>query len=69
MWCLICDVPKDLHAVSEHLSLTCRAKNATSEVPHAEIISAKGIEKFFEKFDKVYLQDKDWKSFHASLNF
>ena len=68
MWCLICDVLKDLRAVSEHLSLTCRVKNVTSEVLYTEIISAKGIEKLFGKFDKVNLQDKDWRSFHASLN-
>jgi len=33
MWHLISDVPKDLHTVSVHVSLTERAKNATSEVP------------------------------------
>ena len=69
MWHLISDVPKDLHAVSVHLSLTGRAKNATSEVPYEEITSAKGMDKIFEKLDRVYLQDKDWRSFHAYLNF
>ena len=36
MWRLISDVPKDLHAVSVHLSLNGRVKNATSEVPYEE---------------------------------
>ena len=38
MWRLISDVPKDLHAVSVHLSLTGRAKNTSSEVPYEEIL-------------------------------
>ena len=69
MWRLISDVPKDLHAVSVHLSLTVWAKNATYEVLYEEISAAKGTEMIFEKLDTAYLQDKDWRSFHAYLIF
>ena len=69
MWCLIIDVLKDLHGVSVHLSLTGRAKHASSEVPYEEIISAKDLYEHFENLDKVYLQDKNRRSFHLYLNF
>ena len=50
---LINDVPKDLHAVSVRLSLTGRAKNATSEVPYGQITSANGMDKIFEKLEFI----------------
>ena len=51
MWRLISDVPKDLHAVSVHVSLTGRARNATCEVPDEKITSTK--EGYGQDFWKV----------------
>ena len=51
-------MPKDLHAVSVHLSLTGMAKNATSEVLYEGITSAKGMEKIFEKLDSLFARER-----------
>ena len=50
--------------MSVRLSLTGMAKNVTSEMLYEENISTCGMDKTFEK-----LQDKNWRRFHAYLNF
>ena len=69
LWQEISDLDKAKHAIAIHLSLSGRSRDATSELSIAELKSVDGITKVFEKLDRVYALDENWKCFHTYLNF
>ena len=52
-----------------HLSLSGRARQATSELELAELESVDGVTRLSKKLDRVFLQDANWKCFNAYLSF
>jgi transposase InsO family protein len=52
-----------------HLSLTGRARKASSELSVDHLKSSAGVTKLLEKLDRVFLQDKNWKCFNTYLAF
>ena len=51
------------------LSLTGRARNATSEISQKDISGKEGMKLIFANLDRVFLQDETCKCFHTYLNF
>ena len=69
LWCDFTTVKKEKQAIGVHLSLTGRARKATSEIPAADMKSAEGMKHLTDKLDRVFLQDSNWKCFHTYLAF
>jgi len=69
LWCTVSELEESKHAIVIHLSLTGRARNATSEISAADNSGKSSTKKIFEKLDRVYLQDVNWKCFHTYLDF
>ena len=69
LWTLVSEFDETKHGVVVHLSLTGRARNATSEISQKDISGKDGMKHIFAKLDRVYLQDETWKCFHTYLNF
>ena len=51
-----------------HLSLTGRARSATTELTKADMQSADAMKKLIAKLDRVFARDKNWKCFYAYLD-
>lgn len=69
LWTIFTDLPKKKVAIGVHLSLTGRARQATSEISIENMQSETGLDLLFEKLDRVFLQDANWKCFNAYLSF
>ena len=67
LWRLVTDISENKHAIVVHLSLSGRARAASSELSVEELKSDSGFKKLIEKLDRVFLQDPNWKCFHAYL--
>ena len=68
-WRFITDVPKEKMAVTIHLSLSGRARQATSEIDSKDLMSEKGLKILLSKLDRVFMQDENWKCFNTYLAF
>ena len=69
MWSDVTDIAKEKQAVVVHLSLSGKARKASSELKSADLKSVGGMKKLMEKLDRVFLQDPNWKCFNAYLAF
>ena len=63
------DLPKEKIAISVHLSLTGRARQASSELSASEIKSEDGLKLLIQALDRVFLLDPNWKCFNTYLAF
>ena len=68
-WRFITDIPKEKIAVTIHLTLSGRARQASSEINSKDLMSEKGLSILLAKLDRVFLQDANWKCFNAYLAF
>ena len=69
LWTSFTDLPKEKMAIAVHLSLTGRARQASSELTVSELKSDTGIDNLLLKLDRVFLQDKNWRCFNNYLAF
>jgi hypothetical protein len=69
LWTCFTDLDKEKHGIAVHLSLTGRARQASSELKVDELKSAGGLKQLLLKLDRVFLQDKNWKCFNTYLAF
>ena len=69
LWSVLTDLAKAKQAISIHLSLSGRARKATSELTKAELNSDNGVKTLLDKLDRVFLQDENWRCFNAYLAF
>ena len=69
LWTLLTDLPKAKMAIAIHLSLTGRARKASSELTANELKAENGTKTLLEKLDRVFLQDKNWRCFNNYLAF
>ena len=65
IWCLLTDLDVKKQALAIHLSLTGRARVATSELQVAVLNSESGVDKLLEKLDELFLPDKGRRQFAA----
>ena len=69
LWCEFTSIPKCKQAIAVHLSLTGRARKATSELTADQLKCETGIKNVTDKLDRVFLQDPNWKTFNTYLDF
>ena len=69
LWTAYTSIKEEKQAIAVHLSLTGRARKATSEVPASDMKTKDGMSKLIEKLDRVFMQDANWKCFHTYLSF
>jgi hypothetical protein len=69
LWTILTDLDEGKHAIAVHLSLTGRARNASSELTVDEINGSGGMKMLFDKLDRVFEQDENWKCFNTYLAF
>ena len=69
LWCEFTDIAKPKQAIAIHLSLTGRARQATSELKVEELKSDNGVKNIFTKLDRIFQQDENWRCFNAYLSF
>ena len=68
-WIFITELAKEKIPVTIHLSLTGRARQASSEIKPEDLKGAKGLEILLKKLDRVFMQDENWKCFNTYLAF
>ena len=68
IWCELTDLAEEKHALAIHLSLTGRARIASSEIELAVLKSENGVKKLIEKLDSLFLPDKGRRQFTAFHN-
>ena len=68
IWCGLTDLAKDKQALAIHLSLTGRARTASSEIELAVLKSENGVKSIIEKLDSLFLPDKGRRQFTAFHN-
>ena len=69
LWTLLTDLPKSKMAIAIHLSLSGRARKASSELTAAQLNADNGAKTLLEKLDRVFLQDENWRCFNSYLAF
>ena len=69
LWTVITDLEKKNQAIVIHGSLSGRARDASSELTKAELNAEDGVDKLLTRLDRVFLQDKNWRSANAYLDF
>ena len=69
LWTVITDLDKDKQVIIIHLSLSGRARSASSELTKAQLNANDGVEKLLERLDRVFLQDASWCCFNTYLDF
>ena len=69
LWKEVTDIKEEKIPIIIHLSLSGRARQATSELSVAELKGANGYELLMQKLDRVFLQDSNWKCFNTYLAF
>jgi len=69
MWSSVTDIKEENKAVIVHLSLTGKARKASSELKSSQLKHADGMKTLMAKLDRVFLQDPNWKCFNAYLAF
>ena len=72
IWCELTELSEDKRALAIHLSLTGRARTASSEIEVAVLKSKDGVNKILEKLDSLFLPDKgrrQFAAFHNLYNF
>ena len=72
IWCELTDLAEDKRALAIHLTLTGRARIATSEIELEDLKSENGVGCLIEKLDSLFLPDKgrrQFAAFHNMYNF
>ena len=69
IWSRLTDIEKKKQALAVHLSLSGRARQATSELKIDQLESDNGLKTLLEKLDRIFMQDENWKCFNAYLDF
>ena len=69
LWQFFTDLDAKKQAIAVHLSLTGRARSATSELSVNDLKGDDAMKLVIAKLDRVFALDKNWKCFHAYLNF
>ena len=69
LWTEFTDISRTKMAIAVHLSLTERARKATSELSMDELKSEDGIDNLLKKLDRVFMQDENWRCFNNYLAF
>ena len=69
LWTVITDLDKNKQAIVIHLSLSGRARSASSELTKDQLNADDGVEKLVERLDSVFLQDANWRCFDRYLAF
>ena len=67
LWQILTDLDAKKHAIAVHLSLTGRARSATTELTKADMQSPDAMKRLIAKLDRVFARDKNWKCFYAYL--
>ena len=65
IWCDLTDLVETKRALAIHLSLQGKARDASSEVPIADLKKTNGVEILLAKLDKLFLPDKGRRQFNA----
>ena len=68
IWWELTDLAEDKRALAIHLSLTGRARTASSEIELAVLKSEHGVKRLIEKLDSLVLPDKGRRQFTAFHN-
>lgn len=68
IWCELCELPKEKQALAIHLSLSGRARVASSEIEVEVLKRSDGVEVLLRKLDGLFLQDKGRRQFDAFRN-
>lgn len=63
IWCEFTDLAVEKRALAIHLSLTGKARTASSELTVAQLKHADGVKTLLEKLDELFLQDKGRRQF------
>ena len=69
LWSEFRDIPTEKEAIAIHLSLSGKARRASSYLKMDRLNNITGVETLLEKLDGVFLQDGNWKCFNVSLSF
>ncbi|KAK3875453.1 hypothetical protein Pcinc_019665 [Petrolisthes cinctipes] len=72
IWCELTDLPKKKQALAIHLSLSGRARVATSEIDAADLKQDTGVQTLLVKLDGLFLVDQgrcQFAAFHELYNF
>ena len=69
LWMKVTEVKPEQQAIVIHLSLTGKARQASSELTEAELVGTGAVKILLAKLDRVFAQDKNWKCFNAYLAF
>ena len=68
IWQELTDLPKSKQALALHLSLSGRAREASTEIPISNLKADDGVDKLMEKLDSLFLLDKGRRQFKAFQN-
>ena len=69
IWSRLTDIEAKKQALAVHLSLSGRARQATSELQIDELENDQGLKRLLSKLDRIFMQDENWKCFNAYLDF
>jgi hypothetical protein len=72
IWCDLSELPKTKQALAIHLSLSGRARAASSEIETGDLKKDDGVKTLLEKLDGLFLADKgrrQFAAFHELYNF
>lgn len=72
IWCELTDLPEEKRALAIHLSLTGRARAASSEIKVEDLKKKTGVDTLLKKLDNLFLADKgrrQFTAFHNLYNF
>lgn len=65
IWCELTDLPEEKRALAIHLSLSGRARTASSEIPVEDLKKNSGVQTLLKKLDTLFLPDKGRRQFAA----
>ena len=68
MWCRLTDLTATKQALAVHLSLSSRARNASSEILLTDLEKENGVDNLLKKLDKIFLPEKGHRQFKAFNN-
>ena len=69
LWQKLTDLKPEQQAIAIHLSLTGKARQASSELSVDELSKAGGVKALMTRLDRVFSEDKNRKCFNADLAF
>ena len=67
LWQMFTELDVKKQAIAVHLSLTGRARSATTELSIEDMKSSDAMKILIAKLDRVFARDQNWKCFHAYM--